>query len=234
MGRRKRKVWLIGIVVVVILVVGAIIILNRIGLEEKDEQDLLDTIAPTIVRIEPDKMSGSGVIWSIDKDEIVVITGGHVLEDETLYSVIFYDGIPFAGEIIYSSKECDLCFVRVDRPPKGTREYDVYRSIYYDEDKFEKLQPGDEIFTMGSADYPAGNLYYGTIGNVSIYMNEFGMEMLWGYCDAKAGMSGGGTFDKEGNFIGMISGGNDNKEIAVLPLDSILKEWENVSDKEKR
>ena len=42
--------------------------------------------------------------------------------------------------------------------------------------------------------------------------------MILAKVNGKPGMSGGGLFDKEGNLLGIISGGNDDGELAVIPM----------------
>lgn len=195
-----------------------------------DEQFLLDSICPAIVRLESGDLFGSGVIWQMDEDYIWIITNQHVLVetvDTDLLEVVFWDGIRAYGEILGVSEEYDLGVVKVNLQDMGYYTIDRYYQVRYDVDTFVSLNPGDDIFIVGSADYPAGNLYYGTIGNKSIYMDIFETEMLWAYCEVKAGMSGSGVFDRYGNLIGIVCAGNDQKEAAVLPIDKILAEWEN-------
>lgn len=38
-------------------------------------------------------------------------------------------------------------------------------------------------------------------------------------------MSGGGTFDAYGNFVGMLSGGTGGDETVSLPVTAILEEY---------
>ena len=39
-------------------------------------------------------------------------------------------------------------------------------------------------------------------------------------------MSGGGLFDRQGHFLGIISGGSEDGELAVVPLSLMLAEVE--------
>lgn len=204
-------------------------------LAQVDEQFLLDSICPAVVRLESGNLFGSGIIWKMEADTIWILTNQHMLVGESadtaekedgLIDVIFWDGIRALGEVVEMSAEYDLGIVRVDLQDMGYYSVERYYQVRYDVDAFEAAGPGDDIFIIGSADYPAGNLYYGTIGNRSIYMENFGTEMLWAYCEVKAGMSGSGVFDRNGNLLGIVCAGNDQKEAAVLPVDKILAEWE--------
>lgn len=204
-------------------------------LAQVDEQYLLDSICPSVVRLESGNLFGSGIIWKMEEETIWIMTNQHMLVDETanvvenedgLIDVIFWDGIRALGEIVEMSEEYDFGIVRVNLQDMGYYTVERYYQVRYDVDAYEAASPGDDIFVIGSADYPAGNLCYGTIGNRSIYMDSFGTEMLWAYCEVKAGMSGSGVFDEAGNLIGIVCAGNDQKEAAVLPIDKILAEWE--------
>lgn len=123
------------------------------------------------------------------------------------------------------SDKYDMGFLRVKFSDLGDYTVDSCRNVRYNETEFGNLGPGDDLFILGSADYPAGNLFYGIIGSPSVYMEDFGTEMLWAYCEVKPGMSGSGVFDQDGCLIGIVCGGNEEKEAAVLPLDKILEEW---------
>lgn len=190
-----------------------------------DEQVLLDTISPAVVRIENDKLFGSGVIWQISKDMIYIATNRHLIENSREVTVLFMDGIDTLGEVLYLSEEYDLGFIGIKVEDFGYFTLEDYRYVYYNETNFQALELGAELFILGSADYPAGNLYYGTIANLSIYMEDFETNLLWAYCQVKPGMSGSGVFDKSGNMIGMVCGGNENSEAAVIPLNALISEW---------
>ncbi len=54
------------------------------------------------------------------------------------------------------------------------------------------------------------------------------MEMLYGKGNAVPGMSGSGVFDRYGNYVGMITGGTLQGEIAAVPVEVIEEEFEKV------
>lgn len=198
-------------------------------LAQVDEQYLLDSICPAVVRLEEGNLFGSGIVWKMEEESIWIITNQHMLtaDEDGIIDVIFWDGIRAVGNVMLVSEEYDLGIVKVNLKDMGYYTATRYYSVRYNVDAYETAGPGDDIFIVGSADYPAGNLYYGTIGNRSIYMDSFGTEMLWAYCEVKAGMSGSGVFDRYGNLLGIVCAGNDEKEAAVLPIDKILSVWES-------
>lgn len=194
------------------------------SLAKVDEQELLDAVCPAVVRIEAGQLFGSGIIFDMRQEEILLLTNRHMIEPAEPV-VVFQDGIRAEAEVIGYSEKYDVGFLRVKLADLGYYTAERYRCVRYNETEFEKLEPGDDLFILGSADYPAGNLFFGIIGNCSVYMEDFGTEMLWAYCEVKPGMSGSGVFDKDGRLIGIVCGGNEEKEAAVLPLDKILAEW---------
>ena len=199
-------------------------------LAQVDEQFLLDSICPAVVRLEDGKLFGSGIIWKMEEESIWIVTNQHMFSDDEdgMLSVVFWDGIRTNGEIVRMSEQYDLGVIKVNLEETGYYTATRYFSVRYDVNAYETATPGDDIFIIGSADYSAGNLFYGTIGNRSVYMAPFGTEMLWAYCEVKAGMSGSGVFDRYGNLLGIVCAGNDEKEAAVLPIDKILAEWEDA------
>ena len=70
--------------------------------------------------------------------------------------------------------------------------------------------------------------FKGSIGDMWRYIEEFGAYMIYGYGYARAGMSGGGTFDAKGNFVGMISGGTAESETASVPLICIEEAYAEI------
>ena len=49
-------------------------------------------------------------------------------------------------------------------------------------------------------------------------MEDYGQYMIWAKAEGMPGMSGGGLFDRNGHFLGSLSGRNDDGELSVVPL----------------
>lgn len=194
-------------------------------LAQVEEQDLLNTVSPAVVRLDTGELFGSGVIFKMTEECIYILTNQHLLTESQELTVTFFDGIEGRGEAVFLSEAFDMGILEVKLQDMGYFTAESYRYAYWEPAAMEELLLGDELFILGSADYPAGNLSYGTVGNLSVYMEEFDTQMLWAYCEVKAGMSGAGVFDHRGRLIGIVCGGNEWKEAAVLTLDNILQEW---------
>ncbi len=229
----KNKLWKIWIAAVLVLCGGLSLQGDTVrkpdqekteSLIKADEQELLDAVGPSVVRIEAGKLFGSGIIFAVRQDEIILLTNRHMIEPGEPV-VMFQDGISAQADVMGCSDKYDMGFLRVKFSDLGDYTVDSCQNVRYNETEFGNLEPGDDLFILGSADYPAGNLFYGIIGSPSVYMEDFGTEMLWAYCEVKPGMSGSGVFDQDGCLIGIVCGGNEEKEAAVLPLDKILEEW---------
>ncbi len=78
----------------------------------------------------------------------------------------------------------------------------------------------------GNQDGANGNQKSGflpaTVTEPWIYMEDFGQNMMLGKGSAHSGMSGGGVYDGQGHFIGLLCGGNEEGDLAILPLNIIL------------
>ena len=58
-----------------------------------------------------------------------------------------------------------------------------------------------------------------------MYLEDFGMEMLYAKGEAIPGMSGGGVFDRSGNYLGMLTGATLQNELAAVPAKIIYEEF---------
>ena len=70
--------------------------------------------------------------------------------------------------------------------------------------------------------------YKGQVLDPSKYLEEFGMEMVYGDSAFKEGMSGCGVFDVEGKYVGMLTGGTDQNEIAAVPAGVVAALYEDI------
>ena len=80
------------------------------------------------------------------------------------------------------------------------------------------------MFHLGSTSGPALNQFNGIIEATEVLISAFNQVCLLSRCDLIRGMSGGGTFDANGNFIGMIIGSNNETTASMLAKD-IYNEW---------
>ena len=194
--------------------------------EDTNIADLLQrTASETTVQITTDTLHGSGIIYKMNEEFVVVVTAAHVIEGAESAQVLFVDGSTVTCSNIMVSNSADVGFLRLETTslPKDCLEKCKYVST--DKESFDKLQTGDGIIVMGSIDNVAGNAYEGEIIDTWIYTDDFQQYMMIGQTHALSGMSGGGIFDQKGHFIGILCGGNEENYIAILPLSIIATEY---------
>lgn len=200
-------------------------------LESEDCAKAYENIQSCVVRIQMGNAHGSGIIWEMTTEAIVVATNRHVLEywkDENSY-VYFAQGYYADAVILGVSEQYDVGFLSIDICQFSYDDLKKFRTARVDEQVYENLCEGDKMFSIdsGSATYE-GRYFAATVGDPHKYIEDFGAYMLYAHGFAKEGMSGGGTFDAHGYLIGMITGGTYWDETASVPLPDIVEAYETI------
>lgn len=200
-------------------------------LEEENVKLAYVNAGKCVVGIHMEDAYGSGIIFQMTPERIVIASNKHVLdywEDETGY-VQFYQGYIAEGELIGVSGQYDVGFLAIDNEQLG---YQTLQSLLYASCSlatYQKLQVQDEIFCVG------GNrdevIYYsGNVEILQVYIEELEGYMMQADGMAVPGMSGGGTFDAKGSLIGMLTGADGWGKTASIPLPVLLEAYEEVLD----
>jgi len=187
----------------------------------------IQNVMPAVVQIRTGNLLGSGMILEVGEDTALIVSNRHQLAGQEFSVIKMYNGAEVSGRRLYLSSEYDLGFVMADISRLSYESRGRLRSISVSGSCNERLDRGTEIFLVGSTDGVACNIYEGIVADPLYYFDEFGSYMIYNYCKAKAGMSGGGTFDEHGHCVGMITGGHDD-ETASLPVQNILEEWNKL------
>ncbi len=206
--------------------------LKLLGAPENYNGDVSQSIRnsmPTVVQIRTGNYLGSGIILEIREDTLLIASNRHQLAGQEFSSIRLYNGAEVAGRRIYLSDSVDVGFVLADISQLSYERRAKLRSVAIREGCNEQLAKEDRIFMIGSTDGVASNIYEGIVADPWYYFDEFGSHMIYNYCKAKPGMSGGGTYDEHGHCVGMITGGHE-EETASLPMQSILAEWEKITE----
>lgn len=200
-------------------------------LETEDCGRAYDNVKDCVVRIQMGKAHGSGIIWEITSDRIIVATNRHVLaywNEENGY-VHFPQGFDVDAQVLGVSERFDVGFVAVDCEQLTFEKLKEIRCARIEMAVYERLGSGDPMFLIDPGSAVETEQYYaGSVEDTNRYIEDFGAYMLYGYCYAKAGMSGGGTFDGRGFLIGMTTGGTPNNETASVPLPDLIAAYEEV------
>lgn len=193
-----------------------------------------------VVRIVMGQYAGSGVIWRMEKEGMVIAANKHLLREAAHGSVIFANGIALQAEILYFSPEYDLGFLFIPREELTSELlrdcYEVRRVQELSEQAGEYIE-GRNIIQIASSQQAAADCYEG-VGKGITFVPEFQAFMLETECFSKAGMSGGGVFDEKGYFIGMIAGGDVKVDASVreaeitysIPTWQIEEEYQKLRD----
>ena len=182
-----------------------------------------------VVRIKTDRLIGSGIIWTMNSDYITVITAAHVLDGADLLEITFIDGVSIRDNEAHSWKwscceDTDLAFIQIPISEVSDETLEECRYVAVDTEIFDGMTAGDRILVIGSTDAVAANAYEGTLTEAWIYMEDYQQYMMLGKTYAKPGMSGGGVFNQQGYFVGILSGADEDGNLAVVPLSLIWAE----------
>lgn len=200
-------------------------------LQKEDAEAACRNVICSSVRIQGNGSYGSGSIYEMTQDEVIIATNRHVLQDfdEESY-VTFRSGRSVSGRMIGCGEKADVGFISV---PAGSIPYEELldlKSVRKRKEVCNGLKTGDGFFVIDTAsDLNSPVLYEGKILDKRKYLADYGMEMLYGDCRAVPGMSGSGIFDLCGNYIGMLSGGTVQNEIAAVPLDVMEEEYRKIA-----
>lgn len=193
-----------------------------------------------VVRIVMGQYAGSGVIWRMEEEGMVIVANKHLLKEAAYGSVTFANGIALQAEILYFSPEYDLGFLFIPREELTSELlrdcYEVRRAQELSEQAGEYIE-GRNIIQIASSQQAAADCYVGAVKGLS-FVPEFQAFMLETECFSKAGMSGGGVFDEKGYFIGMIAGGDVKVDASVreaeitysIPTWQIEEEYQKLRD----
>lgn len=205
---------------------------ETILLSEINFEAAFANVLPSSVSIQVKGHRGSGSIFDVTEEEIVIATGRHVLqyfnEDS---SVTFFNGVEKKGGLLYLSEAADLGFIGLPVSDFTRKELLSLQKVCRRKDAFDNLQQDDKFFMVNLSGKEEPVMFTGSLLGKQKALKEFETEMLYGDGEAKPGMSGCGIFDGYGNYIGLLSGGTESYELAGVPLPVILEEYEKLCKK---
>ncbi len=201
-------------------------------LEEPDLEAAFENVRDSVVRIDMGKAYGSGVIFQITADGVVIATNRHVLAywREESGVIRFPQGYYAGARVLGSAEDCDVGFLLVEKEELGLSAVSGLRSVFADESVYRGLRKGEDIFCTG-ADREADETIFqeAVLVDTDTYIETFGGEMLYGRGYAREGMSGGGIFDGCGRLIGLLAGGTYQNEIAGVPVDQVVRAYREIA-----
>lgn len=206
-------------------------------LGEEDPAQAYEMVKNCVVRVNMGNAYGSGIIWRLTEDSVIIATNEHVLAywDDMTGFIYFFQGYYVNARVIGISEVYDVGFLMADREELDYEELESLRYVSVDEEIYEELEAGDTMFSVGTG-REIGDVEHheGTVENPWQYIEDFENSMLYGHGFAKTGMSGGGVFDGCGHFVGLLTGGTQRNEVAAVPLPSVVEAYEEIMGKEER
>lgn len=206
---------------------SALNVMQLLSAEDTGNEDpaalLLKNGAGAMVRLTAGSLSGSGVIYREEAGELLILTAAHVLEqaDPGIF-ITFADGLQLAVTEYEVIPTADLAVVRVGMEKLSEENLANYCRVSTDKEAFDAVRAGDGCLVMGSGAGVSPESHVGEILEPWIYMADYAQYMMWVRAEGSPGMSGGGLFDMQGHFLGILSGMDEEGELAVVPLSLIL------------
>ncbi len=194
--------------------------------KEEDFDRAFVHVLPSCVRVQAGDHYGSGCIYKMLEEEIVIVTNRHVLAywGEESY-VTFFDGRVLEGKVMGVSEDFDVGFISVSTEELSYEELLSLRNIRLAD---RKAKQGEKFFAVDVAsqwNMPVKR--DGEILSPSVFLEAFQAEMIYAQGRAYPGMSGCGIFDGFGTYLGMLTGGTLEGEIAAVPAKSIQQAYQN-------
>lgn len=193
----------------------------------------------SIVKVVVKDAAGSGIVWKINDENIVIVSSRHLLMKDVKAQVTFCDEESADAEIMGYSQQYDIGFLKVeDKNVTANILRDIYEVVPAEDFSDEADTLTQQSVLQIGADLNGNKEHFatGTILGVG-YEPVFNTNVLRTNCYSKAGMSGGGVFDAYGRLLGMISGGEVAEDAKIreadvsysLPTALIADEYENLN-----
>lgn len=203
-------------------------------LQTSDCEKAYENVKDCVVRVIMGNAYGSGILWELTADSVVIVTNRHVLAywQAVDSCLLLGRGYYVEAEILGISEQYDVGFLTVDNGQFTYEELEELRSAAVEPEAYGQLEQGDEIFCVGAGPEAGEMLFHEAVLEDSMrYIADFEAVMLYGYGYARTGMSGGGLFDGCGHLIGMVTGGTPQNEVAGVPLPSMEEAYREVLEK---
>lgn len=200
------------------------------GSEEPEQ--VYEAVKESVVRLDMGKAYGSGVVWRFTPGYAVIVTNAHVLEfwDDRTGVVCFAQGFQKRAQLAGISAHSDVGFLKIELDSFEDEQLMQLRQVNTGQEAgLPQTRAGERIMQIGAgADETEWICTQGTLEDLAFYIPDLGAEMLYCAAQAKEGMSGGGTFDRYGRYIGMLTGGTDYRETASIPAQVVAEAYEEV------
>lgn len=226
---KKRNILLMGLLfcmaVIFVLFLPATIRETKLTKQQEDREELL----PALVKIRGNGVLGSGSIYAVTADSVVIVTAAHVLTgceeagcEEAGYAeaeVLFFGGKEVAAEISDISEVADVGFLTVKVSDLSEKDREMLRRVRIRRKAYNRLGKNSLLYMVDLSE--EGRIMEGGVVEKSKRLEEFSVPMIYADGAAKKGMSGSAVFDEEGYFVGILVAATEYGELAILPVTEI-------------
>ena len=201
--------------------------LDTKALQTENIKEAEELVRPSVVKIAAGNYNGSGTIFELSESRMIIVSCRHLLQYDETPSITFSDQFSIEGNVIYLSDQTDLGFIEIKPQEIPMQTLRNCKKVVRHSDEEQSVKDGTELFHIGLGSQTLSDTYSGQVLDPWKFFPEFNTFMIHSRCKGEPGMSGGGTFDLKGYYLGMILGGKDD-ETASLPLSLIEEEWEKA------
>lgn len=209
-------------------------------MEDAGMQVVYQLARRSIVKVVVKDAAGSGIVWEINDENIVIVSSRHLLMKDVKAQVTFCDEESADAEIMGYSQQYDIGFLKIDgKNVTANILRDIYEAVPAENFSDEADMLTQQSVLQIGADLNGTKEHFatGTILGVG-YEPVFNTNVLKTNCYSKAGMSGGGVFDTGGRLLGMISGGEVAEDAKIreaevsysLPVMLITDEYHHLNE----
>lgn len=211
------KVFAIIAIVIIIATIG-ILIWQRNADTERNEGNSY------VLKIETPYLSGQGVLYSYKGENAYILTAGHMMlgmnigtECDVTFGV---SGDTKKATLLYLSENADIAILQAAKD-----DFKRAKQAAFEVSRYDALKEGDTVRFLCYEEGMDVEATEGTVTDIWIYLDDFGINMMLVEAETHSGMSGCGVYDAEGYLVGILCGSSeDGTEAAILPLSIIRSE----------
>lgn len=222
MGKMTKKQLKEYIYLLIIMMAGFVlfIIVNITSRHNESETNIL--------RVYTVDGYGSGFIYEVKLDKLIIVTAGHVVDNLTdeYVEVVFSSNNKLRGRVISVNKDYDVAFVEVDINPQDMTKYKdiLYTSAYeaINGEKYVIPYLDDEYIIQTSGL---------ELSNLEEYIYDLNRIAVFGYGNVYEGLSGAPIIDDDGFIYGMIFAANSERVVVGTSMKDIDRIYNELTAK---
>jgi len=197
-----------------------------------DKHQLYEAKKAACVQIECGHSSGSGIIWKVTPEDIVLLSNRHLLEADHIARVSFVTGICYDAEVYFLSENYDYGLAVIKRKQMEPEDAEGIEQATYEAIQSSEMRIGEPLYILTSAEYPGDMVLESSLAEVESFVEIEQLytpqNMMLGMLNGEeehhvaAGMSGSGVYNERGALVGILSGGDGKREYMMVPIWNLL------------